>query len=206
MPGSHKKMANWAKAQKKKKAVTHTPSTPMKKKVTKLKPVAHTPKTPLPAQKLKGKHPFSPQTPLTPATPPVKQQMSIGRQATPKHGYMPGNSIAVKLQTSVKQETPIKQETSVKLETSMPPLERVSTNQQGTNYTPVVLTEQGDEGFRMESPDTMRISPQKPTVDEPFDGHYYNFMNRKRPNNNMGLVLQARQNFMKHVSEISSMY
>ena len=89
---------------------------------------------------------------------------------------------------------------------SMPPLERVSTNQQGTNYTPVVLTEQGDEGFRMESPNTMRISLPKTTVDEPMDGHYYNFMNRKRPNNNMGLVLQARQNFMKHVSEISSMH
>ena len=75
-----------------------------------------------------------------------------------------------------------------------------------TVYTPVVLIRQGDERVKLKSPDTMRISLPKTTVDEPMDGHYYNFMNRKRPNNNMGLVLQARQNFMKRVSEISSMY
>jgi len=75
-----------------------------------------------------------------------------------------------------------------------------------TVYTPVVLMRQGDEGVKLESPDTMRISPPKTTVDEPLDGHYYNFMNKKRPNNNMGLVLQARQKFMEHVSGVSSLF
>lgn len=119
-------------------------------------------------------------------SPPIKRQQNV-----------------VKLQSPGGSATP----TTPPPSPSMPPLQRVSTNpRSGTNYTPVVLTEQGDEGFRMESPDTMRISLPKTTVDEPMDGHYYNFMNRKRPNNNMGLVLQARQNFMKHVSEISSMH
>jgi hypothetical protein len=73
-----------------------------------------------------------------------------------------------------------------------------------TVYTPVVLLEQGDEAFRI--PSIVTNPSNQRTDTEPLDDRYYNFMNKKRPNSNMGLVLQARQNFMRHVSERSSMY
>lgn len=71
-----------------------------------------------------------------------------------------------------------------------------------TVYTPVVLNTQGDEKFRI--PTSNRKPP--PSSDPTLTGHYYQFLNKKRPANSMGLALKAKSAYKRRVAEVSTMY
>lgn len=72
----------------------------------------------------------------------------------------------------------------------------------GVPYYPVVLESQGDETFRI--PASNRKPP--PSRDPVLIGQFYQFLNKKRPANSMGLALKAKSAYKRRVAEVSTMY
>jgi hypothetical protein len=71
-----------------------------------------------------------------------------------------------------------------------------------TVYTPVVLNTQGDEKFRIPA-----SSKEPPRSGDPvLTGQYYQFLNKRRPNNNIGLTLRADAAYKHRVAQASTMY
>lgn len=73
-------------------------------------------------------------------------------------------------------------------------------------FVPVVLLPQGDE-HRMRVPASYGPikSPTTYRNHTPLTASVYKRITERRPNNSLGLVLSARQNFLKHVHEASTM-
>ncbi len=153
-----------------------------------------------------------PSSPQTPKTPPLTKKIGnisglfnqIFSPGSPQPGNLQTPTHPLRTPASQKKPVPGKRKARRVHQLGINGRGLFHDNNRATVYTPAVLLKQGDETFQISSPVTKPV--RQTTETEPLDDRYYHFMNKKRPGNNIGLVLQARQNFMKRVSEQSSMY